>query len=614
MIGVKYSVLTDTKKYIEQFLHIRTKDGREVPFRLNESQLRLYAVICGEEAKKKPIRIIILKSRQMGFSTLTEGMIYKKTATQKLRNALIITHKDEATSNLFNMSKLFYEKSPEWVRPMLKNSNAKELIFENPTKNPVEKKNHPGLKSKIKCTTAGGKGVGRSDTLNYIHMSEVAFWPGDILTTYAGLMQAVPNTAGSMVIIESTANGFNAFKKMWDDAVAGRTDYIPLFFPWYEMQEYRMVYQGEEFTEEEKELQKAFRLDNEQIMWRRWCIANNCNNDIDMFKQEYPSTPEEAFLTTGDCVFKNKDEILLRIRALEEKSISGLTYGSGVFPKTTALSEGTEHGAESEVAPIKQEKNLMMRGQFTYKEKQIALDRIVLSEIKFTQEEKGEICIYKQPEKGVPYVIGGDTAGEGSDSFTAQVLDNRTGEQVARLKRTYDEDEYAKQLYCLGRYYNDALLAVEVNFTTHPIKVLEYLHYPKQYVREVFDTYTGATRKAFGFHTNGTTRPLLIAELVAYIKNSLHLIHDLETLREALTFIKNARGRPEAEVGEHDDLLMGLGIALMARGQQQVLPMTNTSTVDKKNWTADMMQDWRKASPKDREYLLAKWSKVGDGL
>lgn len=571
---MKYSVLADTKKYIEHFLIIRTKEGKEVPFRLNESQLRLYEVICAEEAKKKPIRIIILKSRQMGFSTLTEGIIYKKTATKKLINSLIITHKDEATSNLFNMSKLFYEKSPEWVRPMLKNSNAKELKFENPTKDPTEKKNRPGLKSKIKCTTAGGKGVGRSDTLNYIHMSEVAFWPGNILETYAGLMQAVPNTPGSMVIIESTANGFNAFKKMWDDAVAGRTDYIPLFFAWYEMQEYRMAYHGEEFTDEEKALQEAFQLDNEQIMWRRWCIANNCNNDLDMFKQEYPSTPEEAFLTTGDCVFKNKDDILLRIRALEEESC--------------------------------------IRGQFTYKEKRIALDRIVLSDMQFWQDDKGEICIYKEPEKGVPYVIGGDTAGDGSDSFTAQVLDNRTGEQVARLKRAYDEDEYARQIYCLGQYYNFALLAVEINFTTHPIKVLEYLHYPKQYVREVFDTYTGATRKAFGFHTNGTTRPLLIAELVSYMKNSLHLIHDVETLREALTFIKNARGRPEAEVGEHDDLLMGLGIALMARGQQQVAIATSSSKMDKKNWTEDMWQDWRNASAKDREYLLAKWAKEGD--
>ena len=153
--------------------------------------------------------------------------------------------------------------------------------------------------SKIKCATAGGKGVGRSDTLTNVHASELAFWPGEIAETYAGLMQAVPATRDSMVIIESTANGFNFFKSMWDDAVAGRNDYIPFFAAWFEMDEYRREWHGEQLTEEEEALKAAFGLDNEQIMWRRWCIRNNCNNDIDLFHQEYPSTPEEALLQRG---------------------------------------------------------------------------------------------------------------------------------------------------------------------------------------------------------------------------------------------------------------------------------------------------------------------------
>lgn len=212
-------------------------------------------------------------------------------------NSFIITHKDDATTNLFNMSKLFQERNP--ARPLLKNSNAKELIFENPTKNKREKERLPGLKSKIKCATAGGKGVGRSDTLTNVHASELAFWPGAIAETYTGLMQAVPATKDSMVIIESTAKGFNFFKEMWDDAVAGRNDYVPFFAAWFEMDEYRREWHGEELTEEEEALKAAFGLDNEQLMWRRWCIRNNCNNDMDLFHQEYPSTPEEAFIATG---------------------------------------------------------------------------------------------------------------------------------------------------------------------------------------------------------------------------------------------------------------------------------------------------------------------------
>ena len=209
----QYEVLRNPLKYIEAFLVIKTKENKIVPFTLNTAQRRLYELTEKLRAEGKPIRIIILKSRQMGFSTLTEALIYYKTATRKNVNSFIITHKDEATSNLFNMSKLFQEKNP--IRPMLKNSNAKELIFENPTRNIREKAEFPGLKSKIKCATAGGKGVGRSDTLTNVHASELAFWPGDIGETYAGLMQAVPNTAESMVIIESTANGFNFFKEMF---------------------------------------------------------------------------------------------------------------------------------------------------------------------------------------------------------------------------------------------------------------------------------------------------------------------------------------------------------------------------------------------------------------
>lgn len=566
----RYDVLRDAKKYIEAFLCIKTKESEIVPFRLNSAQKRLYECIKEQQAAGKPIRIIILKSRQMGFSTLTEALIYYKTVTRSNVNSFIITHKDDATTNLFNMSKLFQERNP--ARPLLKNSNAKELIFENPTKNRREKERLPGLKSKIKCATAGGKGVGRSDTLTNVHASELAFWPGAIAETYAGLMQAVPATRDSMVIIESTAKGFNFFKEMWDDAVAGRNDYVPFFAAWFEMDEYRREWHGEQLTEEEEELKAAFGLDNEQIMWRRWCIRNNCNNDMDLFHQEYPSTPEEAFIATGAGVFDNK-AIIIRLRTMEE-------------------------------AP--------RRGRFTYEETQERLDRILLQERHFTEDEKGEILLFKEPEQGRPYTLGGDTAGEGSDSFTVQVIDNITGEQMARLKwQSCDEDTYAKQVYCLGRYYNDALAAVETNFSTHPQKVLEYLHYPKLYVREIYDNYEGRLRKSFGFQTNGLTRPVLVATMQEFMRSNLHLVHDRDTLQEMLSFIRNEKGRAEAEQGEHDDLVMAYGIALMARASgQQRMDMPEEKKEKKAKWTADMWEDYHNADRKGKAYLREKW---GDG-
>lgn len=568
-----YEVLKDPKKYIESFLHIQTKDNKIVHFRLNSAQIRLYNLIMKLQAEGKPVRIIILKSRQMGFSTLTEALIYYRTATKKNVNSFIITHVDDATTNLFNMFKLYQERNP--VRPMQKNSNAKELLFENPSKNEKEKAKKPGLKSKVRCATAGGKGVGRSFTLTNVHASEIAFWPGEVGKTFSGLSQAVPDTPESMIIIESTANGFNFFKNMWDKAVAGENEYVPFFAAWYEMDEYRRPYHGEQLTEEEEQLKKAFGLDNEQIMWRRWCIRNNCDNDMDQFHQEYPATPEEAFIATGTGVFDNK-AIVIRLRMLEEEA----------EPR---------------------------RGRFIYRETQKKLDHIILTERTFVDDAKGEILIFKEPEKGRPYTIGGDTAGEtGEDFFTCQVIDNITGEQMARLHiQKCDEDTYAKQLYCLGRYYNEALIAVETNYSSHPQKVLEYLRYPKMYVREVYDRYDGQIKKSYGFDTNRTTRPVLVARLVEFVRDNLHLIHDRDTLKEMLSFIRNEDGRPEAEQGEHDDLVMGYGIALMARasGQQSMnVEEEKPETKEpKRKWTEDMWEDYRRANAKERAYLREKY-------
>ena len=566
-----YKTLRVTRLYIEKYLKIRTKEGTIVPFKMNKAQIRLMQLVDDLEKAGKPVRILVLKARQMGFSTLTEGIIYKKTATRRFVNSFIIAHKDDATTNLFNMSKLYHDENP--MRPMLKTSNAKELLFENPTRNQAEKERNPGLKSKIKCATAGGKGVGRSETIQNLHASEFAFWPGDKKKTLIGLMQAVPALPGTMVVIESTANGFDYFKELCDMAAAGIGDFILFFAAWFEMDEYRMAWNGETLTPEEEELKEAFGLDNEQIMWRRWCIQNNCGGDVDLFHQEYPSTPEEAFLATGTGVFDNK-AIILRLQMLEK-----------------------------EPAP--------RRGRFTYTETREDLDKISLADVSFMEDPRGEIAIFLEPEEGVPYVIGGDTAGEGSDYFTCQVLNNITGEQVARLWwQRCDEDDYAKQMACLGKYYNNALLAPEANFSTHPIRVLEYLGYTNMYEREVMDTNTGSLRKSYGFRTDGLSRPVLVAELVEYAKYHLDLIHDADTLREMLTFIRNDKGRADAEQGEHDDLVLGLGIALRSRGQQRMTKEGDRKpkqTNFMKGWSADMKADYRKADAKTKEYLRELW-------
>ena len=510
--------------YIENCLKIKTKSGTVVPFRLNDAQRKLYAVAKRQQDAGKPVRLIILKARQLGFSTLTEGLIFHACATRKNVNALIVAHREDATANLFRMSKLFYDELPAPVKPMLRASNAQELVFENPSKLRSEREARPGLRSRIRCATAGGRGIGRSDTLQCVHLSEYAFWPDGAdgkAATLAGILQAVPSLPGTMVIIESTANGFEDFKERWDAAVAGENDFEPVFFAWFENPDYAMpVVPGTEWTPEERDLKAAYQLTDEQLQWRRWCIANNCGGSLDMFRQEYPASPGEAFLHSGTGVFDN-EQIVLRLERLPSPAARG-EYADG----------------------------------------------------EWTESETGPVTLYELPEKGVPYVLGGDTAGDGSDYFTAIVINNVSGRIAAKLRQKYSEPEYVRQIYALGKFYNDALVAIETNFSTYPVMKLQEMEYPNQYSREREDTYTRQMRKSYGFRTDRQSRPRAIANLVEVFSSHPEWFTDRELLEEMLTFCYNEDHRPEALAGKHDDLVMGAAITYAVRHQQRMTVLT----------------------------------------
>ena len=511
----------NTKKYVENFIKIRNKEGKIVNLKLNKPQQKLYNVIKKFKKEQKPVRIIILKARQMGFSTATESFLFKDTVTKFNRRTGIITHLDTATTNLFSMSKLMYEQLPQELKPSVRASNAKELIFDNDQ--------GTGLKSKIKCMTAGTSGVGRSDTFDNLHLSELAFWQGDVKETLTGLFQAVPNLPDTMIIIESTANGYETFKELWDKAVAGENDYYPLFVAWYEMDEYKMPYSGFVLTKEEEKLKERYSLDNDQLEWRRWCIRNNCQGDEEQFKQEYPSNPEEAFISTGNCIF-DKEQISLRLQET---------------PK-----------------PIKQ-------GYFTFNEEEAV--KGIMTDIKFIHDPRGCIKIYEMPDAFTKYAIGGDTAGDTiGDFFEGKVINSKNNKEAASLTMQTDEDLYAKQMYCLGYYYKyqyrdgriePALMGIEVNFSTYPQKELERLGYDNFYIRDVVDRYDKELEHRFGFRTTRSTKPIILSNLVQIVRDNVDYINDNDTLRQMLTFVRKDDGKQEAENGYHDDKVMAMAIA-----------------------------------------------------
>ena len=196
-------------------------------------------------------------------------------------------------------------------------------------------------------------------------------------------------------------------------------------------------------------------------------------------------------------------------------------------------------------------------------------DGLKITNIRWLNDSNGYIRIYKAPNTPAftKYCIGGDTAGDGSDYYTAHVLDAKTGEQVAVFKNQFDADLYTRQMYCLGKYYGNALIGIEANFDSYPIMELQRLGYDNQYVREKTDTYTGQTEKRFGFRTTALTRPTIISRLIEIVREETNSINDKNTLEELLTIIRNEKGRIEAPEGGHDDQMMGLAIAHHIREQ-----------------------------------------------
>lgn len=519
-------LLKEVRKYPEKLIElvfiVVDKDQKTRPFILNDVQREFIDILNKvienfDKGLITDISILILKGRQQGFTTVVTAYQLARSILNRNFQGFTLADKSDNSEAIFqNKAKYPYSQLPEVLKPTEKFNNRKQLLFEK-------------INSSWAVDTAT-KDVGRSRTVNFFHGSECAFWKDGIAPIQAALGEAF--TKNCIKIYESTANGYNDYQKMWDSGV-----HINCFFEWWKTKEYVLNFESEDIhkkfinninTQESwiykrlKWLKEEKQLSDNQLYW--YFKKYEGYIDKDLIKQEYPCTPKEAFLLSGQTVFDT--EILL-------------------------------NRLENAPKPIK-------TGYFIYD-----YDGLKISRIKWVNDKNGYINIYQIPNvpRMTKYCIGGDTAGEGSDYFTGHVLDARTGEQVAVLKQQFDPDQYVKQMYCLGMYYKYALIGIEANFDSFPIMELQRLGYNNQYVRLAQDTYTGKTEKRFGFKTTSLTRPTIISRLIQIVREEVNSINDKDTLEELLTIVRNEKGRIEAPEGGHDDQMMGLAIAHHIREQ-----------------------------------------------
>lgn len=528
-----WKVKNDRKWYIESFLKIRNKDAKLVPFRFNKAQDFIYKKYLECIENDEPPRFIVLKSRQQGISTWTEGMVFTDTATDSYKNSFIVAHEQAASSNLFNMSKLFYDELPEVIKPMKSKSNEKALIFENPTRDDGNKAEDPGLRSKFTVSTANTREAGRSGTYHNVHVSEVAFFV-DAETTLISLVQAVPNNMNTLVVLESTANGVgDYFHRQWNLAKEGKTDFKPVFLPWsfdvdcvkqFKNDEIKKAFmkevnkkikdsKGEIKHTYEYNLMKEHDLTYEQLYWRSWAIMNKCGGNEKLFAQEYPINDIEAFISTGRGVF-NSDTLKL--------------YSNQCKPGV------------------------------------IGYLNTINSVIDFEKNDDGYLEIWKLPDKEDNYSIGADVA-EGlitGDYSHAYVLDSNY-DLVAAWHGHIDPDIFGFELVKLARYYNEAYLGVENNnhgLTT--LKAIQNLEYHNIYYTKTVDKITDKITQKMGWSTNMKSKHLMIDVLNQYVRDKALGIKDRALIDEMFTYVFDEKGSANAQVGCHDDRVMACAIAL----------------------------------------------------
>lgn len=495
--AVRKRLRDDFKFYASKAVKIRTKKGDIKSLELNTIQAKLDAVVSKQYIAEGRARVVILKARQQGLSTYTSAYLYFRLSQMAAKKGLVIAHKADSSRTLFQMYQRIHAEMPELLRPSTKYSNRKELAFDK-------------LDTSLIVATAGGDGVARGETINFAHLSEVAFWPtATAADNLNAMLQAIPNENDTGIFVESTANGMSGvFYDLWMGAVRGENGFIPFFSPWFDSEEYRLpVPEHFERTYDEMEMAERYGLDDGQLMFRRQKIAQNGR---EAFMQEYPSNAEEAFISSGRPVF-NPEQLQEMIHAAPE--------------------------------PIQ---------------------RLAMEDGVFREHPRGELQVFHKHDPQEVYTIGADV-GMGirnGDFSVAQVLDS-SRRQVAIWRGLVHPDYFADILNALGFHYNTARVAVENN--NHGIltavRLGRDLSYPNTYTDVSEGKLDDQHSLSIGFRTTVKTKPLIIDRLRASLREREIQINDRTTLREMLCYIVTESGAMEAEEGQHDDCVMALAIA-----------------------------------------------------
>lgn len=443
---------------------IQPRGGKRlVPFEFYPEQKRQAAFMVQQERAGLPVRILKLKARQDGDSTLAAAWTFHHVHWWARTRGIVVAHDDEATKTLYEMSQTIYQEIPPELQHPIRKNNRRELLFEPP---------HGSI---LMTATAGWAGIGRSKSIQHAHLSEADYYP-DPPTVLAGVIETVPMAEGTSVIVESTANAASGWlQQYWNATKAGRTPFTPMFSPWYQVPEYRLpVTRPLELTKEEKERSQRFGLSYQQIAWWRAkesdMIAREPWGGRRKCRQEFPDTDLDAFQSAGMCIFP--DNVLSRLE-------TGVAVPRGAY-RMVPVGDSDYTAAPCDI-------------------------------------EHADLWVWRRPDPGRRYVLGIDVSeGVGQSESVIQVLAYPGYEQVAEwASNRTSADRVAWIAYWLSKRYGGAECLIVPEANKDGVLVLYVLqHIPGEFNIfrwRYFDRPGQAeeTRPRLGWSTNHGTKSIL---------------------------------------------------------------------------------------------------------
>jgi hypothetical protein len=576
---VKERLRTDWPFYAESFLRIVDRQ-RIVPFVPKPAQLRLWNALVAQRDSGRPMRGYVLKARKIGFSTMGQGLGLQRVTQRPNHNMLTVAQDNSTAQELFAIAELMYANVPDhealrFLKPKITHQRrSRALHFGEDSRQRLA--GQLGLNSKMLVDTANEFEAGRGFTYHTLLLSEVAFW-ADLKKKLTSLLNTVPHDdPDTLVLMESTANGHDYFKWLWDQAEAGTSDYLCFFSPWFEDEKYRRKFADEteraEFIEglgqgawgeDEPDLRTliadsvvgwAAELNTvppspavletrvlEHLHWRRWAIENLAGHDLHTFNVEYPSTPAMAFSVASKNVFAPLAVQKARVSAeITDPQCREVTWEV----TDRVLRRGRHIAVEVPTRWRSRPRNERSRSDLFWR---------VWSEPK----DKGQYIMVIDPAEG-------EEVTERESDFTGiQIIDHHTGVQVAEMETRADPDLVAEQAFVMATEYsvkpNMCLIVVEIT-GGYGTSIINRLWKQFGYKRMYFRTPVDARRKdkssdLVGFSTDRHTKPLLVDGMKELIREGTHGIRSLKTVKQVEAYQRFKNGRTGAAPGSFDDLL-----------------------------------------------------------